>query len=63
MFALQVVEELDEVEHILAGFFMRSVFSVANAFTFEEVEETFRHRIIPISPATAHTLHQILDLE
>ena len=63
MFALRVVEELDVVEHVLAGFFAGFIFSAADAFAFEQVEEAFRHRIVPTVPATAHALRQIVLFE
>ncbi len=59
MFALRVVEELDVVEHVVAGFFAGSILSAADAFAFEQVEEALRHRIIPKVTATAHALRQI----
>ena len=63
MFALRVVEELDVVEHVLAGFFSGFVFSATDAFAFEQVEEALHHRIVPAVPAAAHAWDQIVLLK
>ena len=39
MFALRIVEKYNVIEYVLAGFFACFVFSVADAFAFEQVEE------------------------
>ena len=39
MFALRAVENLDVVEHVLAGFFAGFVFPAADAFAFEQVKK------------------------
>ena len=63
MFALWVVEKLDVIEYIPAGFFAGFVLSASDALAFEQVEEAFRHRIISTVPTTAHALRQIVLFE
>ena len=63
VFALRVVEKLDIVEHVMAGFFAGFILSPADAFAFDQVEEAFRHRIIPTVASAAHALCQIVLFE
>ena len=63
MFALRVVEELDVIEHVLAGFLAGFVFPAADAFAFEQVEEAFHHSVVPAVSAAAHTGDQIVLFE
>jgi hypothetical protein len=58
-----VVKELELIEHVLAGFFAGCILSAADAFAFEQVEEAFRHRIIPTVSSKVHALRQIVLFE
>jgi hypothetical protein len=63
VFALRVVEELDVVEHVAAGFFACFVFLAPDALAFEQVEEALHDCIVPAIPATARAGDQIVLFE
>lgn len=60
MFSLRVVEELDVVAHVLAGFFAGFILSAPDAFALEQGKEALDDRIIPAVAAAAHAGDQIV---
>jgi hypothetical protein len=62
MLALWVVEELDVVEHVLAGLFAGFVFLAPDTFALEQVEKALHDGIVTAIPAAAQAGDQILLL-
>ena len=60
MFVLRVIEKLDVVEHVLAGFLACFVFSAEDAFAFEQFEEALDDGILPAVRSAANAGNEVV---
>ena len=60
MLAGRVVEHLDVIEHVLAGFVARAIGPAPDPLAFEQVKEALDHGIVMAVAAPAHGVNQIV---